>query len=478
MPDEARPPQRPNIIFILTDQMRGDCLSFTGHPVVRTPNIDSLAQRGMAFTAAYSPCPSCIAARASIFTGLSPSSHGRLGYQDRVSWRYENMLAQVLSEGGYQTHCVGKTHFYPQRAHLGFQSLESYEALQDLDGSYVNDYHEWLREKTGRALAELDHGLDSNSWIARPSPLPEELHNNTWAVTRSLEFLRRRDRTRPFFLNVAFHRPHPPIDPPQAFYDMYADRELPPVPVGDWAAVHDVPIDELACWHGRLPDDVLTHTRRAYYAQIAHIDAQIGRLLLAVRAMKLGPTVFILTSDHGEMLGDHHMFRKCYAYEGSARVPMVIGPVGGSGLHFCDAPVTLTDVYPTVLELAGLPVPDQCEAQSMVSLLDQPNSRDWRPYVHGEHSACYDADGGMQYLTDGREKYIWFTSTGQEQLFDLANDPDELHDLAAAGEAQERLGMWRQRMVEQLAPRTQDGLSDGKTLIRGHLPAVRPELTA
>jgi len=476
MVDGATLPERPNIVFMLTDQMRGDCLSVTGHPVVRTPNIDSLAQGGMAFTAAYSPCPSCIAARASIWTGLSPSNHGRLGYRDCVPWRYDNMLAQVLSDAGYQTHCVGKTHFFPQRAHLGFQSLESYEGLQNFGGTYVNDYHEWLREKTGWPLAELEHGLNSNSWNARPSPLPEELHNSTWVATRGLEFLRKRDRTRPFFLNLSFHRPHPPIDPPQAFYDMYANRELPAAPVGDWAGYHNVPVGRLDCWHGRLADDVLMHTRRAYYAQIAHIDAQIGRVLLAVRALKLGPTVFIFTADHGEMLGDHHMFRKSYAYEGSARVPLVIGPMEGADPkeHFSDAPVTLTDLYPTILDIAHVDVPPGCDGRSLVGLAGGSAGDKWRGYVHGEHSACYHKDWAMQYLTDGREKYIWYTNTGHEQLFDLSKDPEELHDLAI--EAPDQLKVWRQRMVEQLASRPDDKLSDGTSLVCGSLPSVRPAL--
>ena len=152
---------RPNILFILTDQMRGDCLGIAGHPVVETPHLDELARRGTLFTAAYSTCPSCIAARASIMTGLTPSSHGRLGYQDRVPWRYDDMLPALLGRAGYQTHCVGKTHFYPQRAHLGFDSLESYEAAQNFDGLYVNDYYEWVRERTGGRLHEDD---------ARPDP--------------------------------------------------------------------------------------------------------------------------------------------------------------------------------------------------------------------------------------------------------------------------------------------------------------------
>lgn len=471
-------PVRPNIVFILTDQMRGDCLSVSGHAVVETPNLDMAAMRGTNFTAAYSPCPSCIAARASIFTGLRPTTHGRLGYQDQVPWRYETTLAEELSRTGYQTHCVGKTHFYPQRAHLGFQSLESYESAQNFDGRYVNDYYAWLREMTNGRLGETDHGVDWNSWSARPSHLPEELHNNTWVVTRGAEFLRRRDPTRPFFLNLSFMRPHPPIDPPRVFYDEYRERALPPIPIGDWAKGYDRLMDDINAWCGRLPTRLIERARRAYYAQIAHIDSQIGRFLMTLRLSQPGPTWLIFTSDHGEMLGDHHLFRKTYAYEGSAKTPLIICPPDGSRLHICDAPVSQEDMMPTILDIAHANIPTRIEGASLLPLLTAtPESVGWRAYVHGEHSPFYTPDQGMQYLTDSKEKYIWFTQSGKEQFFDLTIDPNELHDLAQDSKHQARVAVWRSRLVQELAPRVRDGLSDGTQLLPGKsLPAVRPEL--
>lgn len=457
-----------NIVFIITDQWRGDCLSIAGHPVVETPNLDMLAASGTLFSASYSSCPSCIAARASIFTGLRPRTHGRVGYKDRVEWCYEDMLPEVLSRGGYQTHCVGKTHFYPQRAHLGFHSIDSYEGWQNFDGQYVNDYHEWLREKTNGMWREEDHGIDSNSWYARPSHLPEQLHNNTWVATKGIEFLRRRDRTRPFFLNLSFHRPHPPVDPPQVYYDMYKDRDLPPVPVGDWAEKFDTPVRGVNDWRGRLPENLLDRYRRAYFAQIAHIDNQIGRFILAMKLQKPGPTYFIFTSDHGEMLGDHHLFRKTYAFEGSARTPMIIASPFGASEHLCDAPIDQEDIMPTLLDMAGLAVPGKVEGHSMLPLMSQkPEETGWREFMHGEHSECYQSDMGMQYLTDGREKYIWYTESGREQLFNLVNDRQELHDLAQNPEHNNRLELWRSRMAENLADRTGAKLSDGKNLIPG-----------
>ncbi|MHC4481134.1 MAG: sulfatase-like hydrolase/transferase, partial [Planctomycetota bacterium] len=383
------------------------------------------------------------------------------------------MLPEVLGGAGYQTHAVGKMHFYPQRAHLGFHSLDSYEATQNFDGTYVNDYFEWLRDRTGGRIQERDHGLTSNGWAARPSHLPEELHNNSWVASRGIEFLRRRDRTRPFFLFLSFHRPHPPLDPPQPYWDLYKDREVPPVPVGDWACEHDVPVCEVDVWHGRLDERLLARARRAYYAQVAHIDCQVGRVMRALWHLRVGPTAVVFASDHGEMLGDHHLFRKSYAYEGSARVPLLLCPPDGAAVGFCDAPVAVEDLYPTIIELAGLPVPERSEGRSLLPLCRGDNAAR-RPYVHGEHAACYADDQAMQYLTDGREKYIWFTLSGREQLFDLREDPDELHDLAGDEAARERLELWRSRLIAQLASRSEDGLSDGERLIPGTLlPAVR-----
>jgi len=469
---------RPNIVFILVDQMRGDCLGILDHPVVRTPHLDELARQGTLFTAAYSACPSCIAARASFFTGLRPTTHGRLGYLDQVPWRYQDTLAEVLCRGGYQTHCVGKTHFFPQRLALGFETQDSYEATQNFGGGYVNDYFVWLKARTD--VDERDHGLGFNSWVGGVSPLPAELHNNSWVVTRGIDFLKRRDRARPFFLNLSFHRPHAPLDPPGDYLERFKDAAIPPVPVGGWAAKYQVPVTALDAWCGRLPHDVLAQSRRAYYAQIAHIDAQIGRFLRACRELEDGPTWFVFTSDHGEMLGDHNLFRKAYAYEGSAKVPLIVAPPHGARRRMSDAPVSQHDIMPTLLDAAGIAIPRAVEGRSVLPLLAMSGAdAGWHGYVHGEHAPSYHEDTGMQFLTDGKEKYIWYTRTGEEQFFDLRRDPDELNNLAAGAGSNDRLQLWRSRMVDELAPRVEDGLSDGKRLCAGRsLPAVRDSLLA
>ncbi|MDT8389118.1 MAG: sulfatase-like hydrolase/transferase [Lentisphaeria bacterium] len=290
-----------------------------------------------------------------------------------------------------------------------------------------------------------------------------------------MHFLENRDQGRPFFLNVSFHRPHAPLDPPKQYRAMYKDEPIPPVPVGDWAARHDIPVDDPNAWHGRLSPEQLADARRSYYALITHIDTQIGRFRQALEGMNIGPTWFLFTSDHGEMLGDHNLFRKTYAYEGSAGIPMIITPPEVPGRRNSAAPVSQIDIMPTLLEAAGLNIPESVEGRSMLPLLDNsPAEAGWRDYVHGEHSPCYDKNTGMQFLTDGREKYIWYTLTGEEQLFDLAGDPDELHNLADEPACEDRLLLWRSRMVSELAGRAGDGLSDGNQLISGiALSAVR-----
>ena len=478
----AREPQQPNIVFVFTDQWRGDCLSVTGHPVVETPHLDAMAGQGTVFTRAYAACPSCIAARACLMTGQTPSTVGRLGYRDGVPWRYETTLMTELARGGYQCHCVGKTHFYPQRIHLGFHAIESYECLQNHDRDFVNDYYAWLAEQPGGPWDENVHGLDSNSWVARPSALPEHLHVNAWTATRSIAFLKRRDPTRPFFLNVSFHRPHPPVDPPEHFFHMYDRSQLPPLPMGDWCAEHDHPVDGVSASFGRLPRAQSDRQRRAYYGQISHIDSQISRLILFLqRTGLMANTIFIFTSDHGELLGDHCTFRKTLSLEGSAKIPLVINAPRRFGLpggQSSDLPVTHMDLMPTLLEMAGLGVPDSVEGRSLVPILKGEQTPDaWRPYVHGEHARPGAPEGGVQFLVSSREKYTWFTGDGTELLFDLQADPQEEVNLAARPEGAERLDHWRRRLAEELGKRPQDGLSDGKKLIPGtNLPAVRPEL--
>jgi len=211
-------PNRPNILLITADQLRGDCLGIAGHPTVLTPNIDSWLQDGAYFPRSYSEAPSCIPARRTIISGQTPYTQGLPGYKDCVPFNPEHTMMRSLADVGYHCFCSGKMHFTPQRKRHGFHTMVLYEGLQRF-GDYKDDYEEWLKERT--PIPEHHHGLDSNSWHARPYHLPEELHNTTWVADMSIKLLERRDPESPFFLWTSFHRPHAPLDAPQVYWDMY-----------------------------------------------------------------------------------------------------------------------------------------------------------------------------------------------------------------------------------------------------------------
>ena len=471
--------KRPNLLLITTDQMRGDCLglarrsaeraegtaSESVHHPVFTPNLDHWFAHGAYFPRAYSECPSCIPARRTLITGQTPYGHGLPGYQDCVPFHPDVTMMGELAKGGYHTFGAGKMHFFPQRNLNGFHQTVLHEGRQRF-GDYVDDYEEWLKCHT--KAGERDHGIDSNSWLARPSHLPEELHVTNWTVTAAVDLLKRRDPDKPFFLWVSFIKPHAPLDPPQTYWDMYADSEVPPPPRGDWSRENamDIPLDPNA-WRGRLSPTMQRRAQIGYYALISHIDQQIGRLLEEMRKLKvINDTFMLMTADHGEMLGDHSLWRKTYAYEGSARVPFLVRfPLndGYPAQREITEPVGLQDVMPTMLEAAGLPIPDSVEGKSVIPLING-DSSGWRRYIHGEHAECYAPEHTMQYLTDGSEKYIWFPATGKEQLFDLRTDPHERKDLARDPEQSHRVDRWRTIMIEHLAGRG-DGLSDGRKLV-------------
>ncbi len=471
--------KQPNFLFLFPDQWRYDALSAYGHQVAETPFIDDIVNRGLSFTSAYSACPSCIATRASLMSGLSPYSSGRVGYSDYIPWEYDS-LVQRLRDGGYHTMCVGKTHFYPERAHLGFEELELY-SNQDLDGDNPSDYHKWL-EHEGKGLVEdTALAVSSTSWPGKPWTASEKLHPSTWNANRCIELLRRRDPQRPFFMKASFHRPHPPYDPPFEYYEMYKDVVIPEEPHGEWSNKYARPVKNSSIYYGDMPKKRRDDMLRCYYAQIAHLDYQIGRILYYLHTEGLDENTYIIFStDHGDMMGDHYMSSKYRPWEGSAKIPFVITPPLGmkdAKIGEDATPVTHMDMLPTFMDLAGIPIPEHVEGKSLAPIIMGKELKG-REYIHGEHVMAKEKQG-WQYLTDGKIKYAWETMSGEEFFFDLQNDPKECENLIDAPEEQARIETWRKRLVDILAQREEEGLSDGQKLIPGKvLPPITSKLKA
>lgn len=321
----------------------------------------------------------------------------------------------------------------------------------------ADDYFRWLKNELGMNRDLTDTGINVNSWVARPWPYEEKYHPTNWVTDRSIDFLYARDRSKPFFLMASFVRPHPPFDAPQCFFDLYRDKKLTPPPVGDW--VNENRLRQ----YGRIVDsdtgsvdpELMRQAQIGYYACISHVDNQIGRILIALEEQNiLQDTVILFCSDHGELLGDHHTYRKIQPYQGSIQIPMILY---NGGLRGCqDDLIELRDVFPTFLELAGTNIPENLDGKSML----HSNNRE---YLHGEHSG---GDIGNQYIVTKTDKYCWFMESGQEQYFDLATDPKEMHDGIHDPTYQERITVLRNLLIQELDGR-EEGYTDGSVLFVG-----------
>lgn len=460
--------RKPHLLLITTDQQRGDCLGCEGHPAVETPYVDQIAEKGARFRHAYTSVPSCTPARAGIITGMDPWNHGRLTMTGNDPLDYPATLPGELSDAGYHTRLVGKAHHAPQRTLQGFHDTCLDESGRR-DAGFISDYHAHFDRAKEGEYGYRDHSIEWNSWMARPSHLPEHLHPTYWTASEAIRAVETRDPTRPLFLWMSFARPHSPYDPPQAYWDMYVDHpHIPAAHVGDWAARYDRPVADVNAPRTRRSDREIHRGRAGYYGNISFIDHQIGRVLYEYGKRDpegLANTLIVFTSDHGDMMGDHHHWRKTYPYEGSARIPFVVqwptawGEDVARG-QVLSEPIELRDIMPTFLDAAGLDAPDSVDGESLLSLCNGTAS-EWRPFVQGEHTQCYDHEHGMQYVTDGDEKYIWFHHTGEEQFFDLRTDPHECHDLTRDPRAAERIDVWRKRLAqvneERGDPRGQGG---------------------
>lgn len=467
----AKDVSKPNILFLMTNQFRADCMGCSGNSAMKTPNLDRIAREGLRFTQAYSSTPSCTPARAGLLTGLSPWHHGMLGYGE-VAQRYPFELPRAMHDAGYYTYAIGKLHYAPQRNYHGFDGALLDESGRVQSQGFVSDYRKWFRSKA----PDLDPdatGIGFNEYRSGVYALPEELHPTRWTGDRAVEFIAKYDRKEPFFLKVSFARPHSPYDPPKRFMDMYKPEDMPAPHVGKWAAKYAKVAnpENLSLWHGDLGLEQARKSRQGYYGSVSFIDEQIGLILksLEERGM-LDSTLIMFTADHGDMLGDHNLWRKTYAYDGSAHIPMLMrwpksmGMAASRGAT-APVPVELRDILPTCLDAAGKPAHANLDGRSLLDLA-RGDAKDWREYIDLEHELCYGKENHWNALTDGCWKYIYHAFDGSQQLFDLSADPGELHDLASDPKFAAELKKWRQRMVKHFAERGTRFVKDGELVVR------------
>lgn len=466
----ASGPRRPNILWIMTDQLRYDCLGANGNGLIRTPHLDALARQSANFSRAFVQAPVCVPSRASYFTGRYPHSH-----RNRVNYtplnRSEVLLPAMLAQAGYDTTLVGKTHLYyhyPPTAdevrQTGFQKVDLH------DGVYFTD--EWSEYAQWRAAHDPLHDIPYRQ-LARAVPrlradlpaganplraaIDEKYTDTTWTGQRTRERLKQMAAEgRPFFLFCSFWKPHSPYEVPAPFDSMYDQVEIP-LPEAETAESIGrlpLPVQKLILRGKNPPYDMdrrqLEWTYRSYYGTVSHLDREIGLVLQTLEELGLaGNTIVVFNSDHGDQLLEHGLLGKNVFFEASVHVPLLVRMPGRIRPGRYDALVESIDVLPTLFDLVGLPEPENCQGRSLAPLCDG-SGRDWTPRraVFSENVIPEVITGGAldfhfvkgkgvkgirhpdaKMVRTERWKYNYYPEHGEE-LYDLQEDPHERHNLA------------------------------------------------
>lgn len=416
-------PTRPNILFIASDDLNDWVGILNGHPQVKTPNIDRLAARGTLFTNAHTQAPLCNPSRVSIMTGLRPSTTGIYGLAPRhrqvETTKDVVTLPQYFAAHGYRTMSTGKVF------HAGITPKERTVEFQEWgpDGGHAPMPEQKLVKAP---LDMVNHPLvDWGVYPEEGDSVMDDYKVASWAVEQLEQLGEEKSREEPFFLAVGFNKPHVPLYATQQWFDRYPEENivLPPAPEGDR---DDVP-DFTWYLHWYLPEPRLSWVIennqwrakvRAYLATISFMDAQVGRVLDALEAQRLNDnTIVVFWSDHGYHLGEKGITGKNTLWERSTHVPLIFAGPGVSVGAQTAQPAELLDMYPTLVELAGLPNKDGLEGISLVPQIQDADTPRERPAITTHNP-------GNHTVRSERWRYIRYAD-GSEELYDHLRDPEE-----------------------------------------------------
>jgi arylsulfatase len=439
---------RPNILLIMVDEMRWDAMGCEKHATVRTPNLDKLARDGVRFANAYTVSPVCSPSRASVFTGRYAHVHG-VTMNGVPAHDGEIFLPSILKHHGYHTAISGKLHYTPVRFDYGFDHFWSFSSEGPAPETGFNAY---LRKKHG-SPAKWPIVPGTCPWPDDPLgrdvglfKYPEEDFETDWITARSIDYLRSwKGNAQPWFLFTSYLKPHSPSVEPQPYFGMY-DPDSFPIPKLP-ANARELRAAQRERQRRQYVDDerMVRVMSAKYYGAITHVDVHVGKLLGELERLGMaGNTIVLFTADHGNMLGDHGRWFKGVQYEGSAHVPLLWrGPKGASenGGKVVGKVIENTDLMPTLLEAAGLPVPEGVQGRSFLALA-RGNGAQWK-------DRCYSQlRGGM--VLDGRWKLIdnSLDGSGTLELYDLRNDPKEEHNQADDAKQRDRLTEYRRDLAK------------------------------
>jgi len=416
---------RPNVLWLMADQLRGDMLGCLGHPAVKTPNLDKLAAEGVLCSRAYCSSPVCMPSRASMLTGQPLPVHQvwNNGYpmaEDQVCF------TETLQQAGYRTANIGKTHCGRATTRL----FEFNQSSPDLFGATKPSDVAFDPAIYPECVFIADEVTDhSDDVLYGRYPGPESTTKSYRLATQAQQFLYWHDDPRPFFLRVSFDDPHPPVVPPEPYASMYHPDDVPEDLLQALASGMDDKCWTVQTkWRHRHQDRITDEQHRwhaaRYMALCSHLDAQIGRVLASLEEYGFAENTLVLfNSDHGHLIGEHRASHKhTYLYEGVTRIPTICRwpgqlPAG----RLCQGLIAGVDVAATFLDALDQPIPATMTGQSMLPLLRGEVDR-----LHDELLIQWD-DYGFA-LTGERWKLISYDSDDGGELYDLQQDPYEIHN--------------------------------------------------
>ncbi len=415
-----------NVLFIIADDLN-DNLGVYDHYLVKTPNIDRLAERGMLFNKAYCNFPLCGPSRASMMTGLYPDQTGHHQLRDYIRDHVPDIvtMSQAFMNAGYEATRVGKIYHYDNPRGIGTAGHD--DSLSWDRRFYPRGVDKDLEDEIftlspGRFGATL-------SWLATEEG--GEYHTDGLVATQAIELLSEyKGENRPFFLGVGFYKPHTPYVAPKEYFEMYDQSEVlvPSVPEDYFSTIPEPAVKYLTRLgvQNNLSDSVKRAAIHAYYATISFLDVQVGRVVDALDSLGLSEnTIIVFTSDHGYHMGEHDYFQKLTLFENSGRIPLIIyDPDIMNGGNHTDSFVEMIDFYPTLCELAQVDAPEYLAGESLVPILKDP-AKEIRASIFTQVYADYTIRNSDYRFTCWEEG-----GDGMEELYDLKKDPQELINLA------------------------------------------------
>lgn len=443
--------ERPNVLFIISDDLTATALSCYGNAVCKTPNIDRLASQGTRFTKAYCQGTYCGPSRASFMSGYYPHAIKMLGYGsprpaigERATW------AQHFKNNGYHTARVSKIF------HMGVPGgIEKGTDGADDPASWTERFNsagpEWKAPGDGETLENNADGrkpgpVGGNTFVVVEADGNDLVHSDGKTAAKAVELIKQ-NRDKPFFLGVGFVRPHVPFVAPRKDYTdflPYSRMQLPPKLKDDWADIPKAGINYKTSKNMKMD---LRRQKKAvggYYATVAFMDRMVGQVLNGLKEAGLEDnTIVIFTSDHGYHLGEHDFWAKVSLYDESAAVPLIIR-MPGKKPAVCHSLVELLDLYPTLSNLCGLEVPKHLQGKDISKMMTNPAKE--------VRSAAFSVNGKGFLLREQDWAYIAYGKNGQgdEELFDMKQDPKQFTNLAKDPKHAQIIARFQKQMANKL----------------------------